>query len=662
MIKTLQKSLKKIKNYLKTNILMCTFILSTLINGCIIRFFTVENYFAIKPILADLVLLLIITAFGYFFKPKHQFKYFLTWSIILTLICIVNAIYYSNYLSFVSLSLLKTAGELGGYADAVIKNILEIKQLIYLWQIFALCFVHVQLKKKKYYDKVKEIEKGKIRFLNMSVVSLIVLGFFVSMLTGTDISRLNKQWNRSSIVMEFGIYIYQFNDVISSVRTTVNEMFGYDEAYKTFREYYAVKEEQEENKYTNLFEGKNVIAIHAESIQGFTMNLKFNGEELTPNINKLAKEGIYFSNFYSQESVGNSSDSEFTSLSSLLPSSSGTVFMNYFNRDYETILKLLKEEKDYYTFSMHANKGDAWNRNVTYGYLGYDDFYYYTKDYEIDETIGLGLSDKSFFRQSVEIIKDIDSKNKNWYGTLVMLTNHTPFSDIEKFDYLVDYKTGKADLETGEEVINPWLEGTKIGNYLKSVHYADEAIGELISKLEEEGLLKDTIIVLYGDHDSKLKQSEFRKLYDSEYYESVLIDKENTIGTIDDFTYEINREVPFIIWSPDTVDTKYNKEVKEVMGMIDIMPTLSNMLGVKPKYALGNDMFSIDENVVVFPDGNWLTNKIYYNSSKGTFRQLDLETSIDMEYVSNYNKYAENLISLSNGIIIYDLIKVYVTG
>ena len=661
MIKEIQKFFKRLKRYLKTNILMCTFIITSLINGCLVRFFTVQNYFAIKPILADLVVLLIVTAFGYFIKPKHQFKYFLGWSILFTFICTLNTIYYSNYLSFASISLLKTATELGAYADAVIKNILQIKQLIFLWQIFALCFVHVQLKKKKYYKKVKD-ERGKIRFLNMSVVSLIVLGFFVSMLTGTDISRLNKQWNRSSIVMEFGIYVYQINDLVSSVRTTVNEMFGYDEAYKTFREYYELEEEKEEkNKYTNLFEGKNVIAIHAESIQGFTMNLKFNGEELTPNINKLAKDGIYFSNFYSQESVGNSSDSEFTSLSSLLPSSSGTVFMNYFDRDYETILKLLKD-KDYYTFSMHGNNGSAWNRDITYKYLGYDDFYYYTKDYEIDEEIGLGLSDKSFFRQSVEIIKDIDEENDNWYGTLVMLTNHTPFSDIEKFDYLVDLKTGEIDTETGEERLTPWLEGTKIGNYLKSVHYADEAIGELITMLEENGLLEDTIIVLYGDHDCKLKQSEFKKLYESEYYQSVLIDPNDTVGIIDEFTYEINREVPFIIWSTDTVDTKYNTEVEEVMGMIDIMPTLSNMLGVKPKYNLGNDMFSIDENVVVFPDGNWMTNKLYYNSSKGTFRQLDLETSIDMEYVDKYNKYAENLIGISNGIITYDLIKAYETG
>lgn len=661
MIQKLIKILKIIKNYINTNILMCTFIIGGLINASVVRFLTVGNYFSIKPILADIVVLLIITAIGYFIKPKHQYKYFMGWSVILTLICIINTVYYGNYLSFASISLLKTASELGKYADAVIENILELKDFVYLIQIFALTFVHIQLKRKNYYENNKN-ENGKLRFLNMIVIALIVLGFFISTLTATDLSRLNKQWNRNSIVMEFGIYIYQFNDIVSSIKTSVNEMFGYDEAYKAFREYYEIKEESNSNKYTDLFEGKNVLVIHGESIQSFAMNLKFNGEELTPNLNKLVSEGIYFSNFYAQESVGNSSDSEFTSLSSLLPSSSGTVFMNYFNREYETILKLLKE-KDYYTFSMHANNGSAWNRNVTYNYLGYDYFYYYEKDYTIDEVIGLGLSDKSFFRQSADIISKIDEEHENWYGTLVMLTNHTPFSDIVDYsDYSVDYITDEKDLETGENIVIPWLEGTKMGNYLKSVHYADEAMGELLTYLEEKDLLEDTVIVLYGDHDCKLKQSEFRKLYESEYYESVLIDPENTVGTIDNFTYEINRKVPFFIWSEGIANTKYSKEITEVMGMIDVMPTLANMLGVEPKYALGNDMFNIKDNIVVFPDGNWLTNKVYYNSSTGEFRQLDLDSSIELDYIENNNLYAETLINISNGIITYDLIKAYETG
>lgn len=665
MIDILRKTINKIVEYVKTNLLMSTFIITSLINSFLVRFFTVGNIFALKPVLADLVVLFVITAFGYFIKPKHQYKYFLGFSILLTLICIINTVYYSNYISFASISLLKTASELGGYTDAVFENILEIKDFIFLIQIFVLTYVHIQLKRKGYYEKVKEVENGKVRFLNTLVGALITLGFFISMLTSTDISRLNKQWNRSSIVMEFGIYIYQANDLVSSIKTTVNEMFGYDDAYKTFREYYESKEVSEtSNKYTNLFKGKNVIVIHGESLQAFTMNLKFNDKELTPNLNKLAKEGINFSNFYAQESVGNSSDSEFTSLTSILPSSSGTVFMNYFNRDYETILKLLKE-KNYYTFSMHANNGSAWNRSVTYKYLGYDDFYYYTKDYEIDEKIGLGLSDKSFFRQSVEIIKGINSTHSNWYGTLVMLTNHTPFSDINDFtDYKVNHTTTVENEETLEQevVTDDWLEGTKMGNYLKSVHYADEAIGELINELDSSGLLDNTIIVLYGDHDCKLKQSEFKKLYDSEYYKDVLIDPNDTVDGIDDFTYEINRSVPFIIWSKDIVNTKYSTNVSEVMGMIDVMPTLSNMLGVKPKYALGHDIFSIKDNVVVFPSGNWITNKLYYNSAKDNFRQLSLDTSIDGDYISKYNKYADELINVSNGIITYDLIKAYETG
>lgn len=659
MIKALKKYIKKFRKYLATNMLMTTFILTCLINDCILRSLTVANYFAIKPLFADLVFLFVITAFGYFIKPKHQFKYLLVWSIILTGLCIVNAIYYSNYISFASVSLLKTATELGGYTDAV-SGILEFKFFVYVWQIFTMIFVHIQLKRKGYYKKVKD-EPGKIRFLNMVVAALITLGFFISMLTSTDISRLNKQWNRSSIVMEFGIYVYQVNDIVSSIKTQVNEMFGYDEAYKKFRDFYENRNQEDKiNKYTNIFEGKNILVIHGESLQGFTMNLRFNGEELTPNLNKWAKEGMYFSNYYAQESVGNSSDSEFTSLTSLMPSSSGTVFMNYFNRTYETSLKLLKE-KGYYTFSMHGNNASAWNRNVMYKYLGYDDFFAYKKDFDISEKIGLGLSDKSFFRQAVEKIKTINSEKQNWYGTLVMLTNHTPFNDVDTFDYVVDYKTKQVNEETGEdeEVLEPWLSETKMGNYLKSVHYADEALGELMIELEEAGLLDNTIIVLYGDHDCKLKQSEFKKLYTNEHYKEVLIDPENTVGTIDDFTYEINRKVPFIIWSKDILDTKYATEVNEAMGMIDMMPTLANMVGIKPKYALGHDIFSIENNIVVFPSGNWLTNKMYYNAGKNTFRQLDLDETIELDYIEKNNEYANKLIDISNGIITYDFISAY---
>lgn len=646
--------MKKILGYLKTNLMVEIFLIINLINGILLRYFTVNNPFALKPFLGDLTILIAISGFTYFIKPKKQIIYLLIWSFIFSTTCFINCTYYSNYISFASFSMLSTATELTGYTDAVIQNILELKDFIFFIQPVILLFFHFQFKKKDYYDKVARIEKAKRRFFSAIAITLISLGLFVTQLTSTDLSRLNKQWNRSSIVMEFGIYIYQSNDLLSCIKTKMNTMFGYDEAAKTFREYYALQKKSDSNKYTNLFEGKNVLVIHAESFQGFAMNLRFNNQDLTPNMNRIANEGIYFNNFYSQESTGTSSDSEFTFASGLMPASNGTVFMNYFDRNYTTVQKLM-QEKNYYTFSMHGNNSSAWNRDMMYKYLGYNKFYS-KKDYDIDEVIGLGLSDKSFFRQSVDKLEKINSENEHWYGTLIMLTNHTPFSDIN------DYSDYSVDINQEDGTIIKYLEGTKMGNYLKSVHYADEAIGSLMSMLDEKGLLDDTIVVIYGDHDAKLKTGEFEKLYGSENIDSVLIDQSKKPEEFDDYAYELNRKVPFIIWSKDKIGSEYTGTFDKVMGMIDISPTLENMLGTYNPYALGHDIFSIDENIVVFPDGNWMTNKLYYNSSKKEYRQLIPNDSISMDYINQNSLYADNIIDISNGIIDYNLIDKVIKG
>ena len=649
-----KKIKKEVKVYLKTNILTITFLITNIINGIILRYLTVKNYFNIKPILGDLVILLVIISFCYLIKPKHQFKYYITWSTILTIICIVNCVYYSNYISFISFSLLKTSSQLNGYTDAV-TNILELKDFIFIWEIIILIIVHNKLKRKKYYDKVKEIEVGRVRILVTACLCLFFGLIFISTLTSKDYSRLAKQWDRRFTVMEFGVYTYQVSDLVATIRTNMSTLSNSSEAYDEFLEYFKDKNNEEHNnKYTNLFQGKNVLVIHAESFQGFTMNLKFNDVELTPNMNRLASEGIYFSNFYTEESIGNSSDSEFTLLTSLLPVSSGTVFVNYFNREYETITNLLRNN-GYYTFSMHANVASAWNRRNAYNYLGYDKFYSYKDDYDIDEVLGLGLSDKSFFRQSSDIIKDIKDNNGNFYGTLIMLTNHTPFTSLVDTEYYDDYL---VDIK-GETENIPYLEGTKIGNYLKCVNYADSAIGEFINELDENGVLDDTVIVIYGDHDSKIKKSEFEKLYYSEYIDDVSINPDKNIDVVDDFNYEINRKVPFIIWTKDMAGSEYNEEISKVMGMIDVMPTLGNMFGVKNEFALGNDIFSINDNVVVFPNGSFITDKVYYDVSSEEYRQLDINSSVSIEYLTENQDIASKMISVSNNIITYDFIKKY---
>ena len=659
------KKLKKVKeekmisNFFKDNRLFLVYVLVCVLNSTLLRFFTMptmENYLSFKPIIADIAVVTIIGSFSYLFKGKKRYVYLLVCAIIFTAICTINSAYYTFYTSFASVSMLSLTQYIGEVGDAVVENVLQIKDLVYIFPlIFFIYYYHRLTKKDKYkiYTKDKRIRK----FKNTIIAGGIVLLLFIVSLSSLEISRFVKQWNREYIVMRFGIYMYQGNDIIASIQPKISAMFGYDDAKKEFTEYYKDRNDEQDytNEYTNVLEGRNVIVIHAESLQGIAINRTFNGEEVTPNLNRLIKEGLYFSNFYSQVSVGTSSDTELTFNTSLMPTQNGTAFVSYFDRTYISTPSLLKD-KGYYTFSMHANNGDFWNRRAMHESLGYDKFYS-KETYEVDDenVIGLGLSDKSFFAQSVEKLKKISEEHDKYYGYIITLTNHTPFSDTDKYgEFAVTMKTTITNEDgTEEEIESPYLEGTKLGNYFKSVHYADEALGEFFNEMDEAGLLDNTAVIIFGDHDARLPRSEFNLMYNYDpATDDIKAEDDPTYVDYDSFDYELDRKVPLIIW---TKDGTVKGEVDYTMGMYDVMPTLGNMLGFYNKYALGHDIFETKgDNIVVFPNGNWVTNKMYYNSQKGEYKLLKDEI-IDENYITENNEYAEKLLDVSNKAIVFDL-------
>ena len=665
----LKKELKRIKRdhlikkYMKNNVLFLTFVITCVLNSTLLRFFTMhtlENYLSVKPIMADAALMIIIGSFGYLLKPKNRFAYYMTFDIIFSTLCLINSVYYTFYTSFASVSMLSLTQYITSVGDAVVENVLQLKDLIYIIGPIILGVTNYRLKKKNYFKAVEVKSERKNKAVKTLTVGASLALLFIVTLSSLDISRFAKQWNREYIVMRFGIYIYQANDAVASIKPKINSLFGYDKAMKDFKDYYKDSKKSPANQYTDIFKDKNVLVIHVESMQRNLMDLQFNGKDVVPNLKKIASEGMYFSNFYSQVSVGTSSDTEFTFNTSLMPTQSGTAFVSYFNREYNATPKLMSD-KGYFTFSMHGNNGDFWNRRNMYESLGYKKFYS-KEDYKVtnDNIIGLGLSDKEFFKQSTAKLKKIDEKNDKWYGLMVMLSNHTPFSDVEKYgDYEVNIKeTVENDDGTTSEVVHPYMEGKKLGNYFKSAHYADEALGELFEELEENKLLDNTVVVLYGDHDARLPRKEYDYLYnydketDSKYSQDDPRYKE-----YDNYQYELGRKVPFIIWTKDMAGTKLNKEIKDTMGMYDVMPTLGNMLGFYNKYQLGHDIFDIkSNNVVVFPTGNWVNNKVYYNSQKGEYYSINNEPISEEEIKKNSN-YASKLLNVSNDTIVFDLIK-----
>lgn len=652
-----------IKEYFKTNTMFIVFVIMGVLESTLLRFLcmhSVENYLSWKAVLADTMIVTAIGSFGYLFKAKNRFAYYLGFNIFLTAICMINSVYYTFYTSFASISMLSLTQYIGDVGDAVVENVLQLKDMVYIIGPLILIFVYLKNRKKNGYKKIELKSDRKRKTLRTLSFSATLLVIFLITLSSLDVSRFVKQWNKEYIVMRFGIYIYQANDLVVSLQPKINSMFGYDKANKMFNDYFENVGEVQTNEFTNAFAGKNVLVIHAESMMADAMNRSINGVEITPNLNRLARTGMNFSNFYSQVSVGTSSDSELTYNTSLMPTKSGTAFVSYSNRNYISTPKLLKE-KGYYTFSMHANNADFWNRRAMHNTLGYDRFYSKT-DYKVEKenTIGLGLSDKEFFKQSITKIEKINKDNENWYGVMIMLSNHTPFSDVEKYgEFPVDIiETITNEDGTTEDITHPYLEGTKLGNYFKSIHYADSALGELIDGLEEKGLLDNTVVVLYGDHDARLPKKDYEKMYNFNFETNEFIDEEDeNYRVIDSYQYELERRVPFIIWAHDMEGTKMNREITNVMGMYDVMPTIGNMLGFYNKYALGHDMFNINENnIVVFPNGNWVTNKMYYNSQKAAYLPLT-DAPISEEEISNNTEYANKLLDVSNNIIVFNLLK-----
>ena len=650
-----------IKNYINNNALFVTYVIVSVLNATLLRFFcmhSVENILSWKAILADTAIVTFIGSFGYLFKPKNRFTYLFCCNAFLTAICIINSVYYTFYTSFASISMLSLTQYIGDVGDAVVENVLQLKDIVYLFAPAILLIVHLRLKKQHYYSKIDlKSQRNKKMVKTMSFSLSLALLFIVTM-SSLDVSRFLKQWNKEYIVMKFGIYVYQVNDVVSSLQPKISSMFGYDKANKAFNDYFAEEKERKTNEYTNIFKDKNVIVIHAESMMTNTIGLSFNGEQVTPNLTRLSNEGMFFSNFYSQVSVGTSSDSELTYNTSLLPTKSGTAFVSYSDREFISTPKMLKE-LGYYTFVMHANNADFWNRRNMYKSIGYDKFYSKT-DYVIEKEniIGLGLSDKEFFSQSIDKIKEVNENNKKWYGLLIMLSNHTPFSDTEKYgEYNVDInETVYNEDGSVTEVSYPYMEGTKLGNYFKSVHYADSALGEFINGLDEAGLLENTVIVIYGDHDARLPRKDYDRLYnyDMETHEKKT-EEDPTYSEYGQYQYELGRKVPLIIWTKNSSGTKINFTNTNVMGMYDVQPTLGNMFGFYNKYALGNDIFNIRENnIVVYPNGNWLTNSIYYNSQKAEYLSL-IDQPVSEDYIKNNTEYTNKLLDVSNNIIVFDL-------
>lgn len=651
---------RKIVNYFLTNKLFISYVLLALIGTILARAFSFGHMFYLKAHVTDLAMILILGSFAYFMKPKNRFKYLLFWLIIFAGIETINVIYYKFFTSFASFGELATLGQTETVVGSIFEK-LRVINFIYVLSPIIFIYLYFKMSRTAYFVFVEKINKAKRCFFGTLIGAFLCLVLSFSTATKTDYSRLVKQWNRVYVADRFGFILYQFNDLIQTLTPKFSSLFGYDDALKKFEMFFTKEEINEysaKNQYTDMFKGKNIIFVHMESIQSFLMDLEFNGEEVVPTVNKLAKEGMYFDNFYPQISTGTSSDTEFTLLSSLLPAASGTVFVSYYNREYNTIPKYLKN-LGYTTYSIHGNHASMWNRSKVHPRLGYDNMYFEESfEYTEDDVINLGINDSLFFKEAMPILEKIEKDSSPYMGTIITLSNHSPFIYKDKYAPY-DLSTNVVN-DNGKSIVTNYLDGTPVGNYILSSHSADLSLGEFIDYVNESDYFNDTIFVFYGDHDARLSRSEINYLYNYNPEDGSTYDeKDDEYVSYDAFDHELNKKTPLIIWSKDkSVREKINKTVSYTMGMYDVMPTIGNMFGFKNPFALGHDIFNIkNNNIVVFPNGNYVTNEVYYSNQNGKYKTLKTNAVLDENYVKTRADYAEERLEVSNAIIVHNLIK-----
>lgn len=627
------------KRKFKGNAILILLIVGGIFNDFVLRALTMGITFYWKPIIASIPMIIFSSILALFLSHKTRNRIYIFLSASFSMITSLNYMYFKHYSSFLSLSLIKQFKQLKELGSSI-SSTLDFRVLIFLIPTIVMIIVIRKLNKKNFFEEA-EASRSSMGAFGPLVIGSVLLVLVFKTLTTTDLSRLTKQWNRPYIVEQLGIYTYTAADFVKIALTPKITNLPEIEVSNILED--LVDENVStivDNQYKDIFKGRDVYVIHYESAQKFAMNTEFEEGAVTPFLDKMASEGLYFNNFYPQHSVGTSSDSEFTFNTSLLPINNGTVFITHSDREYETFQKLLKKE-DYYTMSMHGNNGDFWNRNVMHKTLGYDKFFS-KEDYIIDEEVGLGLSDKSFFKQSIEKIKAIkEERDTPIMATLITLSNHYPFDDLDTY----------GNFNVGH------LEETDIGNYLKSYNYADQALQEFVEGMDNEGLLDNAIIVLYGDHHAKISKSDYVKFYNYNEEEERYYTKEDEEFTpIDELFAKELKRTPFIIWSKDQ---KINETINTPMGMIDAMPTLGNMLGIFNPYQLGVDMMSAEKNTVIFPDGDWLNNDSYYSVASSRLYNFNSDEVIEDSKLVATNENIEERIQLSNNIIQNNLIRLF---
>ncbi|MDR3332378.1 MAG: LTA synthase family protein [Synergistaceae bacterium] len=530
--------------------------------------------------------------------------------VVMSLLLLADILHLRFYADLFSLRNLGLSSQIWEIASSV-AALLKPRDLLYFADIPIFALVARFITKKRGWVLSSYLRTAFI--CTIAMAGVCGLSWEISDYDRTVSGALSSLWDRPAVAIGAGTLVYHAADAWNIIddaisRTRFNTADGL-----VLEEWLLSRGGDSEPKgIFGVSHGKNLIMIQVESLQSFVVGMKVGKISVTPNLNRLISESVYFPVVYNQTASGNSSDSELMANASLYPTAKGAAFMRFARNSYVSLGSELAS-MGYKTVAFHGDRPGFWNRNHMYPSLGFER--YVSKiDFAPAESMGLGMSDRSFFEQSLGYLRLMRDEGRPFFAFLVTLSSHYPFN----FKKLLEQS---AELPLGD------FEGTLPGDYIRSITYVDAQLGIFLDSLKDENLLDESVIVLYGDHPA-IPRGDHGIL-------SELLGRNLSSQA----AWRLTQSIPLIIRLPHG---KFAGRRDVPAGQVDIAPSVASLMGVSMPTALGKNLMdpalNRDKKLVVFRNGSYIVGDTWVEPAE--VRAFDLRTSDPVEYTDDMSLLA----------------------
>ncbi len=558
----------------------------------------VEN---IKYMSICIAFTLIVVSFSFLARGKGRLWLLLILDFLVSILFAFDAVYIRANGNFLSTQLLRQTGNLNNLWDSIFAMFRPC-DIVFFFDIPIIAVILIVTRRLYYSSPL--FTNLKSRLIAFATVFILSVAYIVSRYVAVDVYGNNRNdyifythWNPGQTICNtspLGYHVYDcyifFSDFKPYKISSKNK--------KDIQAWIDWKNENlPDNSYKGMYKGKNLLIIQVESLENFVIGQAVDGQEITPTINKLLSNSIYFDNYRTQINEGTSSDADLMTNTSVFPVRKGSTFFRFPYTTYNSMPKLFKK-RGYSTLAVHPDNGEYWNWMEALYNIGFQKCID-SKSFKMDEIIFLGLSDGSFFRQ----IKDtVINQKAPFYNFMVTLTSHSPF----------EMPDSHKQLKLDENVRD-----TKLGGYFESIKYTDSCLGTFIDELDKSGVLDNTVLVIYGDHDS------VHKYFNDEVAE---------IQPCENWWLDNDKKIPLIIYSKGQKPQK----IHTTGGQIDLMPTLLYAFGFEESEykstVFGRNLLKTKEDYVLLADGEFRGNL----SAENQTEMLKGLEYADMAIKSNY--------------------------